>query len=397
MEKISLLRFPVISFRKLESPYDEKGIKDYVLVVNIKSIPRELEEWRGVNVRDPKLNSGVSKKIAETLSDDPDSFFFKNRGLTIIADKVKFDNKNNVAEIEFVDKKLNGLLDGGHTFTVIRNFIDELSEDELLTVNACVKIEIIEGVKDKEAVVGIVEARNTSTQVKEQSISELLEKFQPLKDSLKDQSYFNRIAFKEYELLEDGSSKDIDIKELISYLICFDVKEFGEDNHPIKAYSSKSSSLTHFEKNYETMKSLSPLLPDIIKLRDIVYKELPDAYNKKGGKFGHLTGVVEVSNKKRMKKIKLQFTGKESSYRIPSGFIYPILSGLRNLIDCRDGKCFWITDPFKFFEEVKEDLAQRVGEQAKELRNPNKLGKDNATWRGCYDVVQLAVFKRKLK
>jgi hypothetical protein len=139
-----------------------------------------------------------------------------------------------------------------------------------------------------------------------------------------------------------------------------------------------------------------PLLPVILELHDVIYRDLPGAYNQPGGKkFGKLTGVTEVSNK-RMEPTPLPFIGEASTYRIPSGFIYPILSAFRNLITVTPEKCVWKTDPVAFFEEMKGDLASRVGEQAIEFRNPNKLGKDRATWRACFDSVELATLRRNL-
>jgi hypothetical protein len=138
------------------------------------------------------------------------------------------------------------------------------------------------------------------------------------------------------------------------------------------------------------------LLPSILELRDFIYIELPEAYNLSGGKFGGLTGVLELSNKARMNKEELPFTGKESNYRIPNSFIYPILASFRNLVQIKDNKCSWKILPVKFFRELKNDLAIRLGEQAKELRNPNKLGKDSATWGRCYDLVAIEVLKRNL-
>jgi len=392
----TLIKLPVVSFRKIESPYDNIGEKNYMTVLNVRDLPEDLEEWREVNVRDSRLTSGVAKKIAETLRDNPDSFFFKNRGITLIVDRVQFDNKTNVVKIEMNDKNKNGLLDGGHTYSVIKNFLEDLSEEELKNINAFVKVEILEGIKEAADVVSIVEARNTSTQVKEQSIEELLKRYEKIKKILAPKDYADRIAYKEYELLEDGTRKDIDVKEILSYLICFDVEEFGDDEHPIKAYSTKSLVVKHFKDNHERLIKYLPLLPRILELRDIVYLELPEGYNKSGGKFGALTGVIEISSRKRMSNVILPFTGKKSSYRIPNGFIYPVLAAFRSLIECKNNHCEWKTDPIKFFKDIKTNLAVRIGEQAKELRNPNKLGKDKAAWGRCYDLIKLEVLKRKL-
>jgi len=387
--------FPVVTFKKIESPHEETEGKDYIMVLNIKNLPEVLEEWRDVNVRDSKLTSGVAKKIRETLIDDPESFFFKNRGITLLVDKVKYDNKTNMVEILMVDKKINGLLDGGHTYSVIKEFLNGLSEEELREVNAHVKVEILEGISDYETAVAIVEARNTSTQVKEQSIQELLKQYEEIKKTLASKNFAGRIAYKEYELLEDGTKKDIDIKEILSYLICFDAEKFGDEEHPIIAYSTKTAVLNHFKDQHKRLQKYIPLLPKILELRDEIYLELPEAYNNSGGKFGALTGVIAVSNR-RMGCVNLPFTGKESLYRIPKGFIYPVLAAFRSLVEYKKNPCEWKADPIQFFQELKVQLSSRVCDQAKELRNPNKLGKDKATWGRCYDLVRLEVLKREL-
>lgn len=391
----TLIKLPVHSFRKIVSPYEEQGKKTYMAVVNVKDIPESFEDWRKLNPRDPKLTSGVAKKISETLKDDPESFFFRNRGITLIAEKVQFDNEKNELDLEMVDQTKNGLLDGGHTFRVLRTFVDGLSEDELSDFNAFVKLEIIEGVQDLESVVDIVEARNTSTQVKQQGIEELKRHYDAIHQVLDGKPYGGRIAYKEFELLEDGSRKDLDIKDILSYLICFDVDSFDNKKHPIKAYSTRSSVVEHFRDNQDRMLKFVPLLPEILELHDIIYSELPEAYNSQGGKFGKLTGVTRIENT-RMEKTHLPFIGKDSDYRIPSGFIYPILAAFRNIVKCDGNSCSWRTNPMRFFDELKKELAIRVGEQAIEFRNPNKLGKDNATWRMCYDVVELETLRRHI-
>lgn len=401
METSTLVRFPVESFRKISAPADNKIGRTYLAVVNVKNLPKEFDAWRALNPRDPKLSSGVSKKIGETLKDQPDLFLLKNRGITILVDRVEFDNQANIIGLEMVDKKNNGLLDGGHTYRVIRSFIEELDPAELEDINAYVKLEILEGIQDRNDVIGIVEARNTSTQVKEQSIEELKDTFSAVKKVLNNKPYENRIAYKEHELLEDGSKKDIDIKEILSYLICFDVESFDKSKHPIKAYSTKAVLVEHFSSRKKQMEKYVELLPEILELRDKIYLELPDAYNKSandevGGKFGKLTGVTDTSSKKRMGDVTLNFISKKSHYRIPSGFIYPILASFRNLVGIKENRCFWKVDPVKFLDDLKLDLAARVGGQAKELRNPNKLGKDLATWQSCYDAVALEILRRHL-
>lgn len=157
-----------------------------------------------------------------------------------MVNRVYFDNSKNIVELELSDKNNHGLLDGGHTFKVIRNYIDSLSEEEIDDFNAFVKMELIEGIADHNEAVDIVSARNTSTQVREQSIQELKKAFESIHNVLDSTPYGDRIAYKETEYTEEGSKKDIDIKEILSYLMCFDKEMYSNDKHPIAAYSSKS-------------------------------------------------------------------------------------------------------------------------------------------------------------
>lgn len=393
----TLIKFPAISFRKVPSPYDEQGTKTYIAVVNVKDLPSSLDDWREINVRHANLNSGVAKKIEATLKDYPSSFFFRNRGITVIVEKASFNNTDNIVEMEMVDRQRNGLLDGGHTFKTIMKFIEDLSEEEKSDINAYVKIEILEGFKEKEDIVGIIEARNTSTQVKEQGLQELRKQFEEIKKVLAGKDYAEQIAYKEYELLADGSKKILDIKDILSYLICFDVEKFDKDQHPTKAYSTKAEVIKHCTgENHERILKYVSLLPKILELRDIIYLELPDAYNSSGGKFGALTGVTEITNKPRMKKIPMPFTEKESRYRIPSGFIYPVLASFRNLVETKNEKCVWKSDPVKLFRDLKVDLAKRIVGSAKDAKNPNMLGKNPASWQSCYDVVRMEVLERNI-
>lgn len=399
MSETSLLKFKASSFRRLATPYDDQGKKDYMAVVNMKDIPAELDNWRELNVRDPKESKSVPKEIKQSLIDDPEGFYFKNRGLLILADKVHYDNSRDLVELEFVNKAMNGLADGGHSFRVIRRHIEGLSPEELEKLDAYVKVEILEGFTTREEVVPIIEARNNSTAVLEQSFQELLGAYNTVKEQLRDKSYADRIYYKQFEESADGETiKDIDIKEILSYLICFDTENFNDQVHPIKAYSAISKVVDHFAidaknpEKKERLDRLVVLLPDILRLRDIIYKEMPLSYNAIGGKFGGLTDVVPI--KKGMKEEELVFIGEKSGYRIPSGFIYPVLASMRVLVENKKGVFSWRQDPVDFFLEIKEELISALIGQEKSIQNPNQLGKDGMTWLLCYKIAENAALRK---
>ncbi|MDD5165677.1 MAG: AIPR family protein [Candidatus Pacebacteria bacterium] len=380
------------SFRKIFGSPSGKSKNMYVAVLNVQDLPQELEQWLHINPREATASSGVSKKIQASLVEQPEAFVFRNRGLTIITEKVEFDTQENVAILEMHNPKIHGLLDGGHTYRVIRNEIENTVDGRDDLKNAYVRVELLEGFSDLNEVVDIVDARNRSAQVKEQSLEELRSHFETIKEVLKGQSYSDRIAYKEIELLEDGSKKDIDIKDILSYLVCFDAESFSDKKHPISAYSGKSSALRHYADNRELMTKYTVLLPKILQLVDTITREIPESYNFQGGRWGGLQGVI--TEKESKKKIELPFIGGKSQYQTPSGFIYPILAAFRSLVNVEKNKASWKSDPIDLFEEVKPMLAEAIGEQAIEFRNPTKLGKDSATWRLCYALVALEVAKR---
>jgi hypothetical protein len=390
--KISM---PVKSFRRIENPFEKEGKKMYLAVILAKNLPQELESWREINPRDPKTTSGVAKKIAESLQNQPECFLFRNRGVTLLSQNVSFNNENNELSIEFSDPTIHGLLDGGHTYAVIRELFDSLTDEEKEDSNlnqAFVKLEILEGFTSKEETTEIVGARNTSMQVKDQSLANLLKHFDSIKEILANEVYAERIAYKETELNDDGSKKDIDIKEILSYLICFDREGFDDKNHPVIAYSGKTAVLKYVENERERLQKYLPLLPQILTLRDDIYGQMPSVWNSNGGKFGRLEGV----NTKKGKNVELPFKNVKTEYVIPNSFIYPVLASLRNLVEISDGKCFWKKDPVRFFEEYKSELVQRLGEQALVFRNPNKLGKEKTVWQSCYDYIAMEIMKLRL-
>lgn len=389
MTTATIVRFPAFSFRKLPTPYDEEGKHKYHAILEVQDVPEEFDNWRALNVRDPKENTHAPKEIKDTLENTPETFLFKNRGLLVLADRVTYDNKTGEVEVEFTNKEMNGLADGGHSFRAIRNHVDPLTTDERKEIGALVTIEFLEGFKTREEVVPIIEARNTSTPVKEQSIQELLGNYNKIKEAIKDKSYASRVHYKQYEEAVDGVEKDIDIKEILSYLYCFDIESFDNKTHPLKAYVSTSAVVKHFAEQNTRLTKYIPLLTDILELHDRIYTRLPEVWK---GHFGALKGVKKLGEPTE----ELYFTGGLSNYRIPKGFIYPILASLRNLVKIEDDVVSWKTEPLAFFDEVEVELVNYVGTQALALKNPNALGKDSAAWVMCYKEVENIVLKRHL-
>jgi hypothetical protein len=389
--KKTIIRFNAPSFKKSETPETANGEKSvsYGAVVNIKDLP-ELEDWRSINARDPNIQSNVSKKIRKSLESDPNGFYHKNRGLTLIVDDVVYNNKTQEISITMTDPGKHWLLDWGHTYAVIQEFIKQqtiLDSDERY-----VKLEIITWVDEPLDAIDIVEARNTARQVQDRGIMALKWFFKDIEESLSDTIFGERVSYREFELDEDGSKKDIDVRDILACLICFDKTNFSDTSHPIKSYTSKVWVLNHFEKHQEELKKYMWILPQIMELYDTIYLNLPKLY---GRGFTNLESVKKIDSNARRWFEDLPYIGKVSQYIIPKWYIMPILASFRNLINLDRNKASFVMDPKKLLIAVGEKLASRMWEMAVYHKNPNKSGKDIWIWTGCYDAVENYILKNK--
>jgi hypothetical protein len=393
--KGSTFTFPVVSFRNLETPY-QKDYRDYYAVVDTSQLP-DLSDWLEINARGQKLTGYVPDKIRHSFNDSPDTFVFRNRGLAISVDKVTYDNKSSVVTMKLTDPHLHGLLDGGHSYKVV------ISESNL-TRPRYVKVEFLEGF-DHDEVTEVVDARNTSNQVRLQSLMNLAGEFEKLKDALKGTPYSELIAFREFEFDEDGNQLPIDVREVVALLTLFDRDHFTPNTHPIMAYNSKAACLDHFSRNASSYRKIYPLAREILPLYDHIRDRLPDFYNTaraetgnvSGGKFGRLTGVTTYRGKKVQH---LHYINKDSRYGIPDGFTYPILAGFRALIEERNGRYIWGKglNPVELFDgELGKRLADTIGSIALQTQNPSKTGKTPLVWQSCHLLVQLAYMSTNSK
>jgi hypothetical protein len=386
--------FPVVSFRHIETPFQKQGYKNYVAVVDIRQLP-DLDGWRKINVRDPKLTGTVPKAIRASVHDNPELFVFLNRGIVISAGSVSFDNQSGMVTVVMKDPNLHGLLDGGHSYNIL------LEERETIEEPQYVKLEILEGFKQEE-IPSLVDARNTSNQVRDQSLMNLQGEFEKLKKAMLGRPYAELIAYKEYELLDEGVAKPIDVREVIAILTCFDRANFDARVHPINAYRSKAACLDHFKEHRTDYEKIYPLAGDILELFDRVQLLLPDLYNRvrgksgevAGGKFGKLTGVTTYDGKR---KAQLLFINEESKYGVPAGFVFPVVGAFRALLEEKGSRYIWGKglDPIKLLEgHLGETLADTIGNFALDARNPSKTGKSPLVWQACYQAAQVAYLSR---
>ncbi len=392
------------SFRNLDIPFGlvsewESKEKVYNLIMKVSNIPfQELEQWRTtINPRDYNWNTEVVKDMIKTYEETPELFLLKNRWITILAHNVSFDKQNNLVTITFDDsheEKIHWILDWGHTFQTLYNQVIE----EKASNNAYVRIEIIEWIIDRDQMIEIVSARNSSRNVANEDIQNLQHKFDVVKDKLRNQRYSEKIAYKTSELDNDGIKKPISIKDILSFMICFDLKNYPNwDSNPINAYSAKWWVVNHFwkEENTENIDKISNILPEILILSDTIYYDFPVVWNDELN--WRFWGVKWIEERK-VWKVVLSFIWNESIWKIPGWYTYPILSSFRFLVQINQQSWMyeWKTDPIKFWGQNKSTLINAMKEEILRAKNPNSVWKDTLVWKKVFKEMQLIQLEQYL-
>ena len=377
---------PTASFSRLFVAPDREPLKRYYCVAPLAGIPKAWQDWLEVNAREAADKGKVPTAIRKTLVDNPGWFAEKNRGLTVIAHAVAWDNKTKELTVSFVDREQHGVADGGHTLiSILSQRSDEPSEVQEGYCN----IEIFTGL-DSDEIPGVVEARNTSKQVASKSLLNLDHRFDELKDAIGSKKA-ELISWKENE---DG---DLDVREFIGMLTALDADFFTGNNHPVVAYSGKESCLKRFAsvEHAGSYTKLLEIAPDLLDIWDDIQFFLPDQYNQKGpepgvgGKFGRLSGIKTLGTKKKKK---LAFIDKDVGYDIPTGYLYPVFAAFRAFLEEENGYWRWGKglDPRALINDgLAADLfIASVRDSISEYHNANRTGKSNAVWNQAYLVAR---------
>lgn len=390
--------FKTKSFRKVPNPYymtDEEAKKTaemYYIVCDVKDVPNNIP--METNPREQKLTTAVAKKIRNSLlNPGASNFYLLNRGLLLSAEKVAFNSKNETLSVTFSDINVHGDIDGGHTYKIIQECQKELDYGQQF-----VKIEILTGVEDMFQ--ELASARNTSTQVQDKSIAELYNRFEIIKEAIKNEPFKDDVFF------EENAEGTIDVTDILALLNLFNIKRYPELNdYAIISYSGKKQCIDYYIKEHiehgETLQNpyvkMSKIMVDIFKLYDKLEVNARNYYGAgiANKKYALVTGV---SKKKEGKpSFKTKFYKNKTDYLTPNGFLIPILGAFRALVEeDQEGYYFWKKDPFEVMDKVGVDLMESTVDMSRTLgNNPNATGKNKQLWKNLFMCVAMEIMHKE--
>jgi hypothetical protein len=357
------------------------------------------------------LRSPVAREIEKTILERPEEFVRANRGITIIAEQVDFDEKSGKMAIVISKPDIQGVADGGTTDAVIARIQKQLLENKSISEVpqeempeqlklARVHLEICVGLTDREQISPLVAGRNTSRQVKPWTLADFEGRFEWLKTDVfnKDSKFADKIGY------EENAQTELSVLDVLSFLTLFhpqyDEVIDGEDTPaPVIAYSGKGR-LDQRLRDPETekgYKALAPVVEPILELYEYIYATFDTQYVKAYGKGARLGRKHSVRPMPDKQPLVLPLTGFNSQYRIPAGYLFPILAGFRALLGYhRDGTAFFRVDPKGFWDEHGSKLVKVLMNQADEVGgNPNRLGKTPTAYSALYDRTKLLFMEAK--
>lgn len=383
--KIKEVVLTVPQITKLEDPNKQHDVR--FCFVRVQDLPSNLP--LDPNPRAQNLSSRVSHEIRNGLETESSLFHILNRGLTISASGI--EHKNHTLKLMFQNENY-GLIDGGHTYSIIQKYKDEIKD-------AYVKLEILTGIKPSE-LVKVAKARNTSAQVKSESLADLEGSFDWLKEVLHKEVYAHKIAWRENE-----QDKPIDCREIIGLITLFHPLFWDVDNPPIIGYTSKGKCLDLFTSSDKEIQvgfqSLKPIIPEILALYDHIHLKFADFYKKLGGYSGvlgeqkssvKLGKVIEIKHYKEG--FPLHYINEQGEFYFPDGWLFPIVAAHRALTVQRGATTFWRCSPRKFFDKYGAKLVEATLEASRNFgRNPNQVGKSKAHWTLLHEKVVNTVLR----
>lgn len=356
------------------------------------TIPRDLWDWREVNPREVNQRSAVYRAISQTLTQEPARFHERNRGITLVAADLTFDDKRREAVMKLDDTRMHGVVDGAHTLHAILEAQRQPPENGW---PAYVFIKVVTGV-DADQIAEIAGGLNTSQQVDLKSLENLRDHFSELQKVIRDEPYADSVA---YKMNED---KPIDVREVLYYLAVFDCSQYDEKKHPVALFGRKEGIVRRFAEQAagsadagDSFRILISKAPEILRLRDEIERRALDLGVGRY-KAGKTTRIRSESHRENH----LIFLDTKVNGKIPLGWIMPLLAGFRANVDWNKpkGSFRWIVPVDELLDKCIDRLVLGIKEiHEQENSRPEYVARNAIAWRMSYSTVSQAILEWQLE
>jgi AIPR protein len=395
---------PADEFRSLPIPgYD--GAKIGTCFVKVTDLPPGLADFMKVNPRVPKrtakgvLSGPVPKAILDTLRESPEEMALKNAGIYILAenvDHVREKGGAGVVTITLTSDSKQGIVNGGHSFAAIRESIETADGDQVRTLQqAFVRLHLLQGIPH-EMVAEIAEGLNRSKQVQDPSLENLRGHFEEIKQVMAGHVGHDAIAYHE------GADGDVYIAEILALIEMFNFSRYPKGEHPHGLYAHQARAVREFAEDIGDQPSSAGLvvkrLPEILKLADTIRRDAPPtARDRANFEIGRVKLHEGKKNRVASVEARLHFLGENTKYRLPNGWLYPMLAAFRANVawDLKNSRFDWRVPNQEILKNCLPDLVSVcVNEHRNNNQKPEWVGKRDSAYRQCHLHVELYLAKQ---
>lgn len=383
------LRLPAQQFRAIPAPNGTSRVGLFYCPAS--GLPDELRGWREVNPREINARTATYKSIVSTLMEEPARFHERNRGITVVAKDVAFDDKRHEVVVTLEDPSQHGVVDGSHTLHAI---LEGQANPPEGGWPAYVFVTVKTGI-DPAEIAEVAGGLNTSQQVDLKSLENLRDHFSTLQKVIADQPYAEQIAYKMYD------AKPVDVREILYYLAVFDSKTYDGNRHPVALFGRKEGIVREFARQAGNESPELPFAiltskaPDILRLRDLIEKRALDL------KVGHYKAnkkarIRSESNRENF----LYFLNEKVNGKIPLGWMMPMLAAFRANVKWNQpaGTFSWIVPIDELVDLAIERLVAGILEvHEQENSRPEYVGRNSIAWRMSYTTVSQAILEWQLR
>ncbi len=373
--------------------------------VRVTDLPN-FDEWLDVNPRVPKRNAKevltgpTVAGIRNTLLEAPQDMILKNLGIYLLVDSAEHERRQtggNVLRVSMSDPNRHGLANGGHTYAVIRDTVENPEMADLS--QAYVRLHVFQGIPE-DKVSQMAEGLNRSRQVDDPSLMNLGGLFDSIKSAMKGKTGCDKISYRQ------GEAGEVYVTEVLMALELFNCERFDRERHPYGLYRYQKKMLEMFTHDSQPesgnpMNVLIQRLPEILVLADQIRKEVPAAARKC---CNFELGRMKPDPKKKVragsekhKNTPLHFLGETMDYRIPNGWLYPMLAAFRANVewDLKKKVFDWKIPLDELLPAVIGDLVRVcVTEHRDNQEKPEDVGVKASVYSQCFDKVELYLLRR---
>jgi hypothetical protein len=392
MEMEMTLDIPVASdsVRTLIDPNQSK-VRIVHALVRVADLPKDIP--LDPDPRVPKEKGPVIKKISASLKTNDGRFHLLNRGITISAREVEYDNRRGLLKIRIPTRgEEYGIIDGGHSYRAITESVcsDDHLNDESFD-SQYVHLEILVGIENHLA--DIAEARNYSVQLKAWTLAAYREKFEWFLEAIGPE-------FRRHVRTSENDAEPIGILDLIQVLNAINPIPFPPAVAPVEAYKNAGKCLENFVEKDDRygFKKLAPIAKDILRLYDHIRFHWKEAYNAQdeSGRRGRLGARPEAHLRKRNRSALTTYyfldpknVPIKGDVPVEKGFAIPVISSFRALLEEKGNRFRWYADPFKFFDEHGSKLVKLAMAYSDAANNdPHIVGRDAQVYTALYSEVR---------